>query len=82
MTTPFAAARSVAALAGGQPQHDDQQALQKDGVAAVVAPEFAPKRVRHADWRASPRYGRGVVSRLASAPGLLRRHEEKEDHMT
>jgi hypothetical protein len=43
VTTPFAAARRVAVVAG-RPRHCRQQALHKDGVAAVLAPAFARKR--------------------------------------
>ncbi|MBV8218591.1 MAG: hypothetical protein JO325_09005 [Solirubrobacterales bacterium] len=58
MTTPFAAARAVSRCLPAGLDAAVQQALHKDGIAAVPAPEFAPKRDQQADRRASPGYGR------------------------
>ena len=60
-----------------------QQALHKEGVAAVLAPEFAPKRDRQADRRASPGYGRrgGLEIGETQVPAS-RRRETSIPHVT
>jgi hypothetical protein len=47
-----------------------QQALHMDGVAAVLAPEFAPKRDRHADRQRHLVKGGRLVLRLANTGSL------------